>query len=79
VRIDRDTLLSISSIDGAVLIGPDTTCYAIGAILDGRAHGTGDPARGARYNSALRYVLSSEAPCLAVCVSEDGRVDLLCR
>jgi hypothetical protein len=79
VLLDAETLLAVSSIDGAVLVGPDTTCWAIGAILDGRSQGTGDPARGARYNSALRYVLSSEAPCLAVVVSEDGRVDLLCR
>lgn len=79
VKLDRESLLAVSSIDGAVLIGPDTTCYAIGAILDGRAQGTGDPARGARYNSALRYVLSAEQPSLAVVVSEDGRVDLLCR
>jgi hypothetical protein len=79
VKLDRDSLLAVSSIDGAVLIGPDTTCHAIGVILDGRAQGTGDPARGARYNSALRYVLSSEKPCLAVVVSEDGRVDILCR
>ena len=61
------------------LIAPDTTCHAIGAILDGRAMGTGDPARGARYHSALRYVLSSEQPSLAVVVSEGGRVDQLCK
>jgi len=79
VPIDREALLAVSSIDGAVLVGPDATCFAIGAILDGRSQGTGDPARGARYNSALRYVLSSEAACLAVVVSEDGRVDLLCK
>lgn len=79
VKLDREALLAVSSIDGAVLIAPDTTCHAIGAILDGRAQGTGDPARGARYNSALRYVLSSDQPALAVVVSEDGRVDLLCR
>lgn len=79
VKLDRETVLSLSSIDGALLIAPDTTCHAIGAILDGRAMGTGDPARGARYNSALRYVLSSEQPSLAVVVSEDGRVDLLCK
>jgi hypothetical protein len=79
VALEREALLSVSSIDGAVLIGPDATCFAIGAILDGRSQGTGDPARGARYNSALRYVLSSDVPCLAVVVSEDGRVDLLCK
>lgn len=79
VALDQEALRAVSAIDGAVLIGPDATGFAIGTILDGRSQGTGDPARGARYNSALRYVLSSEAPCLAVVVSEDGRVDLLCR
>ena len=46
-------------------------------ILDGRASGRGDSARGARYNSALRYVESSDHPCLAVVVSEDGLVDVI--
>jgi hypothetical protein len=46
-------------------------------ILDGRASGRGDGTRGARYNSALRYIESSAYPCLAVVVSEDGMVDVL--
>lgn len=77
--LDPDTLRAVSSMDGAVVVGTDATCFGIGAILDGISRGSGDPARGARYNSALRYVLSREKPCLAVVVSEDGRVDLLSR
>ncbi len=67
----------VTSIDGAVLLDPEGYCYSIGVILDGRASGRGDGTRGARYNSALRYVESSAYPCLAVVVSEDGMVDVI--
>ena len=67
----------VTSIDGAVLLDPEGYCYSIGVILDGRASGRGDSTRGARYNSALRYVESSDYPCLAVVVSEDGLVDII--
>jgi hypothetical protein len=67
-----DLLAQLTSIDGAVILSPEGTCYAIGAILDGLATEEGDPSRGARYNSALRYVQSSQANCLAIVVSEDG-------
>ena len=67
----------VTSIDGAVLLDPEGYCYSIGVILDGRASGRGDSTRGARYNSALRYVESSDYPCIAVVVSEDGLVDVI--
>ena len=67
----------VTSIDGAVLLDPEGYCYSIGVILDGRASGRGNSARGARYNSGLRYVESSDYPCLAVVVSEDGMVDII--
>ena len=67
----------ITAIDGAVLLDPEGYCYSIGVILDGTASGRGDGSRGARYNSALRYVESSRYPCLAVVVSEDGLVNVL--
>jgi len=67
----------VTSIDGAVLLDPEGYCYSIGVILDGRASGRGDSTRGARYNSALRYVESSAYPCIAVVVSEDGLVDVI--
>lgn len=73
--MSADLLRHVTPIDGAVLLSPDGCCHAIGLILDGIASGKGDPSRGARYNSAVRYVESTKAPCLAVVVSEDGRVD----
>jgi len=76
-QLTDDFMSKITSIDGAVLIGPDSMCYAIGVILDGMATFKGSPSRGARYNSAIRYVESSSYPCLAVVVSEDGGVDLV--
>lgn len=71
------TMQMITAIDGAVLIDPDSNCYAIGVILDGLASRKGTPSRGARYNSAIRYVESSKHPCVAVVVSEDGSIDLV--
>jgi DNA integrity scanning protein DisA with diadenylate cyclase activity len=67
----------VTNIDGAVLIDPRGTCFAIGAILDGLATERGDSSRGSRYNSALRYVETARYPTLAIVVSEDGYIDLL--
>jgi hypothetical protein len=69
-------LRSLTKIDGAVLLTPDGTCHAVGVILDGIATGVGDPGRGARYNSAVRYTAASSAPCLIVIVSDDGMIDV---
>ncbi len=77
LRLTPELLSNLTPIDGAVLIDPQGYCHAIGVILDGQASGFGDPSRGARYNSALRYVASSSSPCLAIVVSEDGGIDLI--
>ena len=70
----------VTSIDGALLLDVDGFCHAVGVILDGKSHpNRGTPTRGARYNSAVRYVESSTFPCLAVVVSEDGMVDIVTR
>ena len=69
----------VTAIDGAILINIESICFAIGVILDGLATNKGDPSRGARYNSAVRYVEATKAPCLAVVVSEDGSIDLIYR
>lgn len=68
---------NLTSIDGAIILDPDSTCFAIGAILDGMATQDGDPSRGARYNTALRYVGTSDTPCLAIVVSEDGGINFI--
>jgi len=66
--IDKNLLRSLTPIDGAVLVSPDCVCHAIGK---------GASSRGARYNSALRYVESAENSCMAIVVSEDGGIDLV--
>ena len=63
--------------DGSLLIDPHGICHAVGVILDGAAQGVGDPARGARYNSAIRYQSGATSPTVVVVVSEDGGVDLV--
>ena len=75
--LGEDMIRRVTSIDGAVLLDAEGRCHAVGAILDGRATDDGRPARGARYNSALRYVADAGCPTLAVVISEDGRVDVL--
>ena len=69
----------LSKIDGAILCAPDGVCHAVGVILDGAATSTGDRGRGARFNSAMRYVNANATRCAALVVSEDGGVDLLPR
>jgi hypothetical protein len=66
----------LTKIDGAVLLDPHGVCHAVGVILDGEATAEGDPARGARYNSAVRYVTSAQGKALAVIISEDGSFDV---
>jgi DisA bacterial checkpoint controller nucleotide-binding len=69
----------ITGIDGAMLLSPKGVCHAISVILDGIATDAGDSSRGARYNSALRYLGSSPSPAICLVVSRDGGVDLLPR
>ncbi len=77
IPLDEKGVLALSAVDGALLADPTGTVHAFSVILDGRASTRGDPARGARFNSALRYVDASRAPCIAVVVSEDGTVNLV--
>jgi len=78
VIISQSLISHLSNIDGAILISPEGIIYAFGVILDGQASKNGNSARGARYNSAIRYVdeKSRKVNCLALIVSEDGYVDL---
>jgi len=75
-KMTPELLGMVSAIDGAVLIDAGGICHAIGVILDGLASKHGNSARGARYNSAIRYV-EGRSECLAVVVSEDGSIDLV--
>lgn len=72
-----DVLINnITSIDGAIMLDIHGICHSIGVILDGVATEKGTSARGARFNSAVRYVVNHPKKCVAVIISEDGMVDL---
>ncbi len=78
VKLSKAQTNLITSIDGAVILSPDGFCHAIGTILDGYSTANGDSSRGARYNSAIRYLNSQmDTKCLIVVVSEDRYVDIL--
>jgi len=76
--LSTDEVKAAARVDGAIILAPDGQCHAIGAILDGKALSTGSPARGARFNSALRYVCDNHQR-LAIVRSDDGWIDLLPR
>lgn len=72
----------MTSIDGALIIGFDGMCYALGAILDGIASEDSQRGRGARYNSGLAYVdtqYKQGEDCLIAVISEDETIDILVR
>lgn len=78
INITMEMIDKITEIDGAILINPfNLKCYAIGVILDGLATEKGNSARGARYNSAVRYSEFKNGNCLIVVISEDGIIDLV--
>ena len=77
VLMTLDLLHRVTGIDGSILLDPAGRCYAIGVILDGTATEECSPARGSRYNSALRYVGVAPVPRMAIVVSEDRTVDLV--
>lgn len=69
----------ITSIDGALFIDKEGLCHGFGIILDGVANGSGVQERGARYNSALRYLEYAEnakIPTVVIIVSEDKTIDI---
>lgn len=76
VVLDRELVKSITSIDGAIILDTQGVCHCMGVILDGVASLNGNSARGARYNSAIRYVDGHKGECVAIIISEDGMVDL---
>ncbi|MBN8574775.1 MAG: DNA integrity scanning protein DisA nucleotide-binding domain protein, partial [Candidatus Kapabacteria bacterium] len=80
-ELEVSTIKSISSIDGAILVDLDAQCYAIGVILDGLSNNNTDnnedPARGSRYNSAIRYINTTENKTIVAVISVDGMVNIL--
>ena len=75
--LEPTEIVRLSRVDGAILLGSDGRCHAFGVILDGKASGQGDPARGSRFNSAVRYQSTPGAGSIVVVISDDGTVDLI--
>jgi hypothetical protein len=76
VKMKPELLERVSGIDGTILLDPAGICHAIGVILDGEATNDCSPARGSRYNSALRYVRNEKFARLAIVASDDRTIDL---
>ena len=75
--LGHNDVAGLGRVDGAIVLGPDGRCYAFGVILDGMATRSGDRARGARFNSSVRYQQTSEIGTMVIVISDDGTVDLL--
>jgi len=67
---------ALANIDGALHIGADVHLHAFACLLDGRAVPGEDRARGARFNSALRFTAQNENV-IVVVVSSDKRVSVM--
>lgn len=77
---DEATIAAATSIDGALMLDAQGRCHGVGLILDGDAGPNEDSARGARYNSVVRYLRRPQQhhiPCLIVVVSEDGMINVM--
>ena len=67
---------SLSKVDGALHIGTDSHLHRFACLLDGRTVASEDRARGARYNSALRFT-TEHKDILVVVVSADRPVSII--
>ncbi|OTW90245.1 hypothetical protein BK702_09815 [Bacillus thuringiensis serovar cameroun] len=80
-EINPEYIQFLTSIDGAIYFDTNGKCHAIGVILDGIAkENIGDARRGARYNSAYRYLeklKEKKKKCIIVIISEDGMINLI--
>lgn len=71
-----DLACALSKVDGALHLGADLQLHAFACLLDGHSIVGEDRARGARYNSALRF--STEHPkTIIVVVSADRPVSII--
>jgi len=70
-------LQHVCDIDGAIILDPHCVCHALGVIIDGLANDECLTSRGARYNSGIRYIRSSDNPRLAIVISDDRTLDII--
>ncbi len=71
-----DLAKSLSKVDGALHIGADLCLHAFACLLDGRSIIGENRARGARFNSALRFTAEHEN-IIVVVVSSDRPVSVI--
>ena len=71
-----DLAKSLIRVDGALHIGADGYLHGFACLLDGRAIAGENRARGARYNSALRFTAEHER-IIVVVVSSDRPVSII--
>ncbi len=81
-KIHTEEINYLNAIDGSIIMDLDGKIYGIGMILDGIAIKEGSLARGARYNSAIKYrnylnENENGTKALILIVSEDGPVDII--
>lgn len=74
-RLDIQALRALSEVDGALHLDREGRLKGFGCLLDGMASAREDRARGARYNSALRFTETHE-DCLVVVISADGPISV---
>ncbi|PIE59546.1 MAG: DNA-binding protein [Desulfobulbus propionicus] len=67
---------SLARVDGALHIGGDMHLHGFSCLLDGKAFAGEDRARGARYNSALRFTAEHDN-LIVVVVSSDRPVSVI--
>lgn len=75
-----DIVMSITAIDGAVMMDTECNCMGMGFILDGVAIAPGNSARGARYNSTINYIYGRREQLqrfVGVIISEDGTAEVV--
>ncbi len=75
--LTKELIERATAIDGTILADQHGVCHAIGVILDGHASDESTPSRGARFNSAVRYVTAAPAPRMAFVISEDRTLDVV--
>lgn len=75
--LTKELIERATAIDGTVLADEHGVCHAIGVILDGQASDESTPSRGARFNSAVRYVSAVPVARMAFVISEDRTLDVV--
>ncbi|MDD4952063.1 MAG: DNA integrity scanning protein DisA nucleotide-binding domain protein, partial [Desulfovibrionaceae bacterium] len=71
-----DLALSLSKVDGALHLRSDLRLHGFACLMDGKAAPGEDRARGARYNSAVRFT-SGHEEVIVVTVSSDRPVSVI--